>query len=203
MNILEGDIVIVKPGVKIPVDGLIISGSSSIDESMITGESIPVDKKFGDSVVGGSLNKNGFFKMRATNLGKDSMLSQIVHLIEQAQGSKAPVQKIADKVSGIFVPIVISLASLSFVFWWYLGGSLNLPTSPFLFALIIFMSVVIIACPCALGLATPTAIMVGTGKGAELGILVKGGEILEQVGKLDIIFFDKTGTLTTGIPEIR
>ncbi|MGY8762848.1 MAG: copper-translocating P-type ATPase, partial [Nitrospinaceae bacterium] len=203
MNILEGDIVIVKPGVKIPVDGLIISGSSSIDESMITGESIPVDKKFGDSVVGGSLNKNGFFKMRATNLGKDSMLSQIVHLIEQAQGSKAPVQKIADKVSGIFVPIVISLASLSFVFWWYLGGSLNLPTSPFLFALIIFMSVVIIACPCALGLATPTAIMVGTGKGAELGILVKGGEILEQVGKLDIIFFDKTGTLTTGIPEIN
>jgi Cu+-exporting ATPase len=201
-NILEGDIIVIKPGVKIPVDGSIISGSSSIDESMITGESIPVDKKSGDAVVGGSLNKNGFFKMRATNLGKDSVLSQIVHLIEQAQGSKAPVQKMADKVSSVFVPIVISLASLSFIFWLYLGDSLNISTSPFLFALTIFMSVMIIACPCALGLATPTAIMVGTGKGAELGVLIKGGEILEQVGKLDIIFFDKTGTLTTGIPEI-
>jgi P-type Cu+ transporter len=201
-DILEGDIVIVKPGVKIPVDGLILSGFSSIDESLITGESTPVDKKSGDTVVGGSLNKNGFFKMRATNLGKDSMLSQIVHLIEQAQGSKAPIQKMADKVSSVFVPIVISLASVSFIFWWYLGDSLNIPTSPFLFALTIFMSVMIIACPCALGLATPTAIMVGTGKGAELGVLIKGGEILEQVGKLDIIFFDKTGTLTTGIPEI-
>ena len=201
-KILEGDIVVVKPGMKIPVDGSIISGSSSIDESMITGESIPVDKKSGDTVVGGSLNKNGFFKMRATNLGKDSVLSQIVHLIEQAQGSKAPVQKMADKVSSVFVPIVISLASLSFIFWWYLGDSLNNSTSPFLFALTIFMSVMIIACPCALGLATPTAIMVGTGKGAELGVLIKGGEILEQVGKLDMIFFDKTGTLTTGIPEI-
>ncbi len=203
IDILEGDIVIVKPGVKIPVDGLIISGSSSIDESMITGENIPVDKMSGDTVVGGSLNKNGFFKMRATNLGKDSVLSQIVHLIEQAQGSKAPVQRMADKVSSIFVPIVISLASLSFVFWWYLGDSLNIPTSPFLFALMIFMSVMIIACPCALGLATPTAIMVGTGRGAELGILIKGGEILEQVGKLDIVFFDKTGTLTTGAPEVK
>ena len=203
INIIEGDIVIVKPGVRIPVDGLIISGSSSIDESMITGESIPVDKQSGDTVVGGSLNKNGFLKMRATNLGKDSVLSQIVHLIEQAQGSKAPVQKMADKVSSVFVPIVISLASLSFIFWWYLGDSLNIPTSPFLFALTIFMSVTIIACPCALGLATPTAIMVGTGRGAELGVLIKGGEILEQVGKLDMIFFDKTGTLTTGIPEIN
>jgi len=203
INILEGDIVIVKPGVRLPVDGLIISGSSSIDESMITGESIPVDKKSGDTVVGGSLNKNGFLKMRATNLGKDSVLSQIVHLIEQAQGSKAPVQKMADKVSSIFVPIVISLASLSFIFWWYLGDSLNIPTSPFLFALMIFMSVMIIACPCALGLATPTAIMVGTGKGAELGVLIKGGEVLERVGKLDMIYFDKTGTLTTGIPEIN
>jgi P-type Cu+ transporter len=202
-NILEGDIVVVKPGVKIPVDGLIISGSSSIDESMITGESIPVDKKSDDTVIGGSLNKNGFFKMRATNLGKDSMLSQIIHLIEQAQGSKAPVQKMADKVSSIFVPIVIILASLSFIFWCYLGNSLSIPGAPFLFALMIFMSVVIIACPCALGLATPTAIMVGTGKGAELGILIKGGEILEQVGKLDLIFFDKTGTLTTGISEVR
>jgi Cu+-exporting ATPase len=203
INILEGDIVIVKPGVRLPVDGLIISGSSSIDESMITGESIPVDKKAGDTVVGGSLNKNGFLKMRATNLGKDSVLSQIVHLIEQAQGSKAPVQKMADKVSSIFVPIVISLASLSFIFWWYLGDSLNIPTSPFLFALMIFMSVMIIACPCALGLATPTAIMVGTGKGAELGVFIKGGEVLERVGKLDMIYFDKTGTLTTGIPEIN
>jgi Cu+-exporting ATPase len=202
INILEGDIVIVKPSVRIPVDGLIISGSSSIDESMITGESIPVDKKSGDTVVGGSLNKNGFFKMRATNLGKDSVLSQIVNLIEQAQGSKAPIQKMADKVSSIFVPVVIILASLSFVFWWYLGDSLNVSTSPFLFALMIFMSVMIIACPCALGLATPTAIMVGTGKGAELGVLIKGGEVLEQVGKLDMIFFDKTGTLTTGVPEI-
>jgi P-type Cu+ transporter len=158
-----------------------MSGSSSIDESMISGESVPVDKKPDDPVIGGSLNKTGAFKMRATHLGRDSVLSKIVRLVIEAQGSKA---------------------TFSFFCWWIFGEYINLPTSPFTFALMIFISIMIIACPCALGLATPTAIMVGTGRGAELGVLVKGGDILEKVGKLDVIFFDKTGTLTQGIPEV-
>ncbi|HIA32672.1 MAG TPA: heavy metal translocating P-type ATPase, partial [Nitrospinaceae bacterium] len=145
----------------------------------------------------------GAFKMRATRLGKDSVLSQIVHLVTEAQGSKAPVQRLVDKVSSIFVPIVIWVATLSFLSWWIFGEYADLPTSPFVFALMIFISVLVIACPCALGLATPTAIMVGTGRGAELGVLVKGGEVLEKVGKLNTIFFDKTGTLTKGIPEVN
>jgi Cu+-exporting ATPase len=200
----EGDTVLVRSGEKIPVDGTILEGTTSIDESMITGESLPVDKKPGSAVVGGSVNRTGFFKMRATRLGKDSMLSQIIRMVEEAQGSKAPVQRLADKVAGIFVPVVIGIATLSFFVWWFWGESIaDLPTSPFVFALMMFISVVIIACPCALGLATPTAIMVGTGKGAELGILIKGGETLEQVCKLDTVLFDKTGTLTGGKPEVN
>ncbi len=202
-DMVAGDVVLVRPGEKIPVDGVLIEGQSSIDESMLTGESVPVEKKSGDKVIGASLNKTGFFKMRATRLGKNTVLAQIIQLVEQAQGSKAPVQRFADKVAGIFVPVVIGLALLAFAFWWGLGDSLaSLPTTPFLFALMIFISVMIIACPCALGLATPTAIMVGTGKGAEMGILIKGGEALEQAEKLDTIVFDKTGTLTCGKPEV-
>ena len=203
VEVVHGDIITVRPGEKVPVDGIIISGSSSIDESMISGESTPIDKKSADEVIGGSLNKTGAFKMRATRLGKDSVLSQIVHLVTEAQGSKAPVQRLVDKVSSIFVPIVIWVAALSFLSWWIFGEYADLPTSPFVFALMIFISVLVIACPCALGLATPTAIMVGTGRGAELGVLVKGGEVLEKVGKLNTIFFDKTGTLTKGIPEVN
>ena len=203
VEVVHGDIITVRPGEKVPVDGIMISGSSSIDESMISGESTPIDKKSADEVIGGSLNKAGAFKMRATRLGKDSVLSQIVHLVTEAQGSKAPVQRLVDKVSSIFVPIVIWVATLSFLSWWIFGEYADLPASPFVFALMIFISVLVIACPCALGLATPTAIMVGTGRGAELGVLVKGGEVLEKVGKLNTIFFDKTGTLTKGIPEVN
>ncbi len=198
-----GDFVLVRPGEKIPVDGILIKGQSSTDESMLTGESVPVEKKVGDEVIGASLNKNGSFKMRVTRMGKDTLLAQIIQLVEQAQGSKAPVQRLADKIAGIFVPVVIGLALLAFVFWWGFGNSFApLPTTPFLFALMVFISVMIIACPCALGLATPTAIMVGTGKGAEMGILIKGGEALEQAEKLDTVVFDKTGTLTSGTPEV-
>ena len=164
---------------------------------------MPVDKQVGDSVIGASINKTGYFKMKATRLGKDSVLAHIIKMVEEAQGSKAPVQRLADQVAGIFVPVVIGFASLAFMVWWVWGASLTaLPTDPFLFAMMIFISVMIIACPCALGLATPTAIMVGTGRGAELGVLIKGGEILEQVQKVDTVVFDKTGTLTLGQPEV-
>ena len=201
-EVVSGDILSVRPGEKIPVDGIIISGSSSIDESMISGESMPVDKKTTDAVIGASLNINGAFKMRATRLGKDSVLAQIVNLVTEAQGLKAPIQRLVDKVSSFFVPVVIGIATISFFAWWVFGKYADLPTSPFIFALIAFISVLVIACPCALGLATPTAIMVGTGRGAELGVLIKGGEVLEKVGKLHTIFFDKTGTLTKGIPKV-
>jgi P-type Cu+ transporter len=202
-DLVVGDVVLVRPGEKIPVDGTLIKGQSTVDESMLTGESVPVEKDEGDDVVGASLNKTGFFKMKVTRLGKDTLLAQIIKLVEQAQGSKAPVQRLADKIAGIFVPVVMGLALLAFGFWWAFGEYFGpLPTPPFLFALMIFISVMIIACPCALGLATPTAIMVGTGKGAEMGILIKGGEALEQAEKLDTIIFDKTGTLTTGKPEV-
>ena len=203
VEVLQGEIIYVRPGEKVPVDGIVISGSSAIDESMISGESMPVDKVSSDKVIGGSLNTTGVFKMRATSLGKDSVLSQIVRLVTEAQGSKAPVQRLVDKVSSIFVPVVIGVASLSFFSWWIFGEYADLPTSPFVFSLMIFISVLVIACPCALGLATPTAIMVGTGRGAELGVLVKGGEVLEKVGKLNMIFFDKTGTLTKGFPKVN
>ncbi len=202
-DLVQGDVVLVRPGEKIPVDGILVEGQSSIDESMLTGESVPVEKKSGDEVIGASLNKTGFFKMRVTRMGKDTVLAQIIQLVEQAQGSKAPVQRLVDKIAGIFVPVVIGLALLAFAFWWGFGNAFGpLPTTPFLFALMVLISVMIIACPCALGLATPTAIMVGTGKGAEMGILIKGGEALEQAEKLDTIVFDKTGTLTCGKPEV-
>lgn len=202
-DLTMGDVVLVRPGEKIPVDGILIEGQSSIDESMLTGESVPVEKKTGDEAIGASLNKTGFFKMRVTRMGKDTVLAQIIQLVKHAQGSKAPVQRLADKIAGIFVPAVIGLALLAFAFWWGFGDSFGpLPTTPFLFALMIFISVMIIACPCALGLATPTAIMVGTGKGAEMGILIKSGEALEQAEKIDTIVFDKTGTLTFGKPEV-
>jgi len=202
-QVVRDDIVLVRPGEKVPVDGTILDGQTAIDESMITGESLPAEKQTGDAVIGASINKTGFFKMRATRLGKDSVLAHIIKLVEEAQGSKAPVQRLADQVAGIFVPTVIALATLAFIVWWVWGSSLAvLPTEPFLFAMMIFISVMIIACPCALGLATPTAIMVGTGRGAELGILIKGGETLEQAQRIDTVVFDKTGTLTQGQPEV-
>ena len=189
------DIVIVRPGEKLPVDGLVIDGLTYIDEAMITGESIPVMKKSGDTVIGASINKNGTIKYRATRVGKDTMLSQIVKLVEDAQGSKAPISKLADIISGYFVPIVIALAFISGIFWFVYKGD-------FTFALKIFISVLVIACPCSLGLATPTAIMVGTGKGAENGVLIKSGEALEITHKVEVIVFDKTGTITLGKPEV-
>jgi len=202
-QVVPGDTVIVRSGEKIPVDGDILEGTAVVDESMITGESVPVEKNSGANVFGASINKTGYFKLRATHLGKDSVLSAIIKLVEEAQGSKAPVQRLADQVAGIFVPVVIAIALLAFFIWWGWGSSMvALPTAPFIFALMIFISVLIIACPCALGLATPTAIMVGTGKGAEMGILIKGGETLEQAQKLDTVIFDKTGTLTWGKPEV-
>ncbi|CAI2718709.1 heavy metal translocating P-type ATPase [Nitrospina watsonii] len=198
------DIVCVRPGEKVPVDGTLTEGQTTLDESMITGESIPVEKKQGDDVIGASLNKTGYFKMKATRLGKDSVLANIIRMVQEAQGSKAPVQRLVDTVAGIFVPVVIGIALAAFGFWWLAGPSVaTLPTDPALFAMMAFISVLIIACPCALGLATPTAIMVGTGKGAEMGILIKGGETLEQAQKLDTIVFDKTGTLTEGKPVVR
>jgi P-type Cu+ transporter len=202
-QVVQDDILLVRPGEKVPVDGVLVEWPTTIDESVITGESMPVEKQVGDPIIGASINKTGYFKMRATRLGKDSVLAHIIKMVEEAQGSKAPVQRLADQVAGIFVPVVIGFASLAFIVWWVWGNSLAvLPTDPFLFAMMIFISVMIIACPCALGLATPTAIMVGTGRGAELGVLIKGGEILEQVQRIDTVVFDKTGTLTLGQPEV-
>lgn len=194
-NVKIGDIIVVRPGEKIPVDGVIVEGNSSIDESMITGESIPVDKSVGDEVIGATINKFGFFKFQATRVGKDTVLSQIVKLVEDAQGSKAPVQRLADRISGIFVPIVIGIALITFIGYYLIQGNFNT-------GLINAVAVLVIACPCALGLATPTAIMVGTGKGAENGILFKSGEHLEKAHEMDTIVFDKTGTITKGEPEV-
>jgi Cu+-exporting ATPase len=196
-EVLVGDTIIVRPGEKIPVDGNVKEGKSAVDESMITGESIPVKKKAGDEVIGATINKTGSFKFEATKVGKDTALAQIIKLVQDAQGSKAPIQRLADVISGYFVPIVISIAIATFVIWFNFG-----PFPALTFALLTFVAVMIIACPCALGLATPTAVMVGTGKGAEKGILIKGGESLETAHKLDTIVFDKTGTLTKGEPEI-
>ncbi|MFC6322698.1 heavy metal translocating P-type ATPase [Companilactobacillus baiquanensis] len=190
------DILIVRPGDKIPVDGIVVEGSSSVDESMITGESMPVEKKIDDKVVGASLNKNGSFKFKATKVGSDTALAQIIKLVEDAQGSKAPIAKIADQVSSVFVPVVITLAVLSGLMWLILGHQ------SWVFALTIMISVLVIACPCALGLATPTAIMVGTGLGAENGILIKSGDALETSRKIQTVVFDKTGTITKGKPVV-
>jgi len=196
-EVLVGDTIIVRPGEKIPADGIVKEGKSAVDESMITGESIPAKKKAGDEVIGATINKTGSFKFQATKVGKDTALAQIIKLVQDAQGSKAPIQRLADVISGYFVPIVISIAIATFVIWFNFG-----PFPALTFALLTFVAVMIIACPCALGLATPTAVMVGTGKGAEKGILIKGGESLETAHKLDTIVFDKTGTLTRGEPEI-
>jgi Cu+-exporting ATPase len=190
------NIVAVRPGEKIPVDGVVIEGDSAVDESMLTGESMPVEKKKGDEVVGATINKNGFLKLRATKVGKDTALAQIIRLVEQAQGSKAPIQRLADSVSGVFVPVVIAIAVFTFLAWYLPGGE------PFVFALTAFVAVLVIACPCALGLATPTAIMVGTGKGAQNGILIKSAEALERAHRIRTIVFDKTGTLTWGKPAV-
>lgn len=191
-----GNIVAVRPGEKIPVDGIVTEGTSAVDESMLTGESMPIDKKKGDQVVGATINKNGFLKFRATKVGKDTALAQIIRLVEQAQGSKAPIQRLADSVAGIFVPIVIGIAIVTFLTWYFLGAQ------PFVFALTAFIAVLVIACPCALGLATPTAIMMGTGKGAQNGILIKSAEALERTYRIKTIVFDKTGTLTRGKPAV-
>ena len=191
-----GDLIRVKPGEKVPVDGVVAEGNSTVDESMLTGESIPVSKAVGDEVIGASLNKTGSFILKATKIGKDTALSQIIQLVEQAQGSKAPIAKLADKVSGVFVPIVIALALVSGLAWYFLGQE------SWVFALTITISVLVIACPCALGLATPTAIMVGTGKGAENGILLKSGEALEEANHVNMVVFDKTGTITNGTPVV-
>lgn len=194
-NVSPGDIVRVRPGEKMPVDGVIVRGRTAVDESMLTGESMPVDKEEGDGIIGASMNKNGSVDYRATKVGKDTTLSQIIKLVEDAQGSKAPIAKLADIITGYFVPIVMGLALLSGAVWLIAGQS-------FIFALTIMISVLVIACPCALGLATPTAIMVGTGKGAEHGVLIKSGDALETIHNVETIVFDKTGTLTEGKPVV-
>jgi len=194
-EIMTGEIVIVRPGEKIPVDGIVIEGESSIDQSMVTGESIPVTKRKGDEVIGATLNKHGSFKFKATKVGSETTLMQIVKMVEEAQASSAPIQRLADKVSSYFVPAVIAVALLSFAGWWFIAGNLTM-------AILSFVAVLIISCPCALGIATPTALMVGVGKGAELGILIRGGEYLERSHKLQKVVFDKTGTLTKGEPEV-
>jgi Cu+-exporting ATPase len=196
-NVEIGDIVVVRPGEKIPVDGLVLSGESAVDESMITGESIPVTKREGDEVIGATINTSGSFRFEATKVGEDTALHQIMRMVEEAQGSKAPIQRLADRISGVFVPAVIGVAAVTFVVWLLLG-----PTPALTFALLNTVAVLIIACPCAMGLATPTSIMVGTGKGAESGILIRGGESLEGAHKLDTVVLDKTGTLTRGTPEL-
>jgi Cu+-exporting ATPase len=196
-EVLVGELILVRPGEKVPVDGVIDSGGSTLDESMLTGESMPVEKGEGQEVIGATMNKTGSFRFRATRVGKDTTLAQIVQLVEEAQGSKAPIQKLVDVISSYFVPAVVITALVSGLFWWVFG-----PPPSLIFALTIFIAVLIIACPCALGLATPTAIMVGTGKGAENGILIKGAESLETAHKLNAVVLDKTGTITVGEPSL-
>ena len=196
-DVQVGDLVLVRPGERVPVDGIVRQGYSSIDESMITGESIPVEKKIGDEVIGASINKTGSFQFEATKVGKDTTLAQIIRMVEEAQGSKAPIQRLADVIASYFVPIVIGIAIATFIIWYFLG-----PAPAFTFALLNFVAVLIIACPCALGLATPTAIMVGTGKGAENGVLIRSAEALERSHKINTVLLDKTGTLTRGEPKV-
>lgn len=194
-EVVAGDIIVVKPGQKIPVDGVLVEGHSSVDESMISGESIPVEKVLGSQVIGATINKTGTFKFKATNVGKETVLAQIIQLVEDAQGSKAPIQRLADKISAFFVPAVLIIAIAAFIIWTAVGY-------PFMFTLSIFIAILIIACPCALGLATPTAVMVGTGIGAQKGILIKSAESLQITHEVDTIVFDKTGTLTKGEPSL-
>ena len=196
-DVRVGDVVVVRPGEKVPVDGRVLAGESAVDESMITGESIPVTKRQGDEVIGATMNTNGSFRFEATKVGEDTALQQIVRMVEEAQGSKAPIQRLADRISAVFVPAVMGVAAATFAIWLLFG-----PEPAFTFALLNTVAVLIIACPCAMGLATPTSIMVGTGKGAESGILIKGGEALEGAHKLDTVVLDKTGTLTRGVPEL-
>ncbi len=193
----RGDVVVVRPGERLPVDGVLLSGSSAVDESMLTGESMPVDKHTGDRVIGGTMNGTGAFRYRATSLGTDGTLAQIVRLMRDAQGSRAPIQALADRISSVFVPVVISLAIVTFVVWF-----IATPTAPVIRAFAAAIAVLIIACPCAMGLAVPTAVMVATGKGAELGVLIKGGEALERAGRIRTVVLDKTGTLTEGRPSL-
>ncbi|MBA4380704.1 MAG: heavy metal translocating P-type ATPase, partial [Anaerolinea sp.] len=198
-----GDVVVVRPGEKIPVDGVVVDGRSAVDESMLTGESLPVEKGPGDPLIGATLNKLGLLKFEATKVGKETALAQIVHLVEEAQGSKAPIQKLADQVSAIFVPVVILIAALTFAIWYFFVPlPVNADVSLFTRALINMVAVLVIACPCAMGLATPTAVMVGSGKGAELGILFRSSEALERAGKVSVVVLDKTGTVTKGQPAV-
>jgi Cu+-exporting ATPase len=209
-----GDELVVRPGEKLPVDGVVIGGLSAVDESMITGESIPVEKGEGDVLIGATINQRGLLRMRATKVGSDTVLANIIRMVEQAQGSKAPIQRLADTISGIFVPAVLGIAALTFVGWAIVGSIIGVPTlgaasgmamnvsSPWVVAIIAAITVLVVACPCALGLATPTAIMVGTGKGAERGILIKGGESLERIQAVRAVLLDKTGTITKGKPEL-
>ncbi len=196
-QVLIGDTVIVKPGEKIPVDGVVLEGHSSVDESMVTGESIPIEKITGDEVVGATINKTGTFKFKATKVGKDTMLAQIIKMVEEAQGSKPPIARLVDVIASYFVPAVIGIAAITFFIWYFFG-----PSPALTYAVLNFVAVMIIACPCALGLATPTSIMVGTGKGAEHGVLIRGGEALETAHKLNAIVLDKTGTITKGEPAV-
>jgi Cu+-exporting ATPase len=204
-----GDELVVRPGEKIPIDGIVLKGLSSIDESMITGESIPVEKAEGDPLIGATINQRGLLRMRATKVGADTVLASIIRMVEQAQGSKAPIQRLADTISGIFVPIVLVIAALTFI-GWAIVGHLTVASSagmvaainPWIIAIVAAVAVLVVACPCALGLATPTAIMVGTGKGAEQGILIKGGESLERIHAVRAVLLDKTGTITKGKPEL-
>ena len=196
-DVQVGDLILVRPGERVAVDGIIRQGYSSIDESMITGESIPVEKREGDEVISATINKTGSFQFEATKVGKDTTLAQIIRLVEEAQGSKAPIQRLADVIASYFVPIVIGIATATFIIWYFVG-----PTPALTFAILNFVAVLIIACPCALGLATPTAIMVGTGKGAEHGVLIRSGEALERSHKIRTVLLDKTGTLTQGKPEV-
>jgi len=203
-NVIPGDLIVVKPGEKIPVDGLMLEGVTSVDESMISGESIPVDKKPGDEITGSTLNKFGLIKMKALRVGKDTVLAQIIRLVEKAQETKAPIQKLADQVSSVFVPIVILIAAITFLLWLIINpnaGDMH-ETTGLTRALINMVAVLVIACPCAMGLATPTAVMVGTGRGAEMGILFRSGEALERAGKTDVVVLDKTGTITKGMPVV-
>ncbi|TXK78369.1 heavy metal translocating P-type ATPase [Paenibacillus sp. N3.4] len=196
-EVIAGDVLVVKPGEKVPTDGLVLEGSSSIDQSMLTGESLPVDKSVGDTVIGATVNKNGMLKVQATKVGRDTALAQIIRVVEEAQGSKAPIQRIADTISGVFVPIVVGIAALAFVVWYFLAEPGHLAG-----ALEKSIAILVIACPCALGLATPTSIMAGSGRAAELGVLFKGGEHLESAQHTDIVVLDKTGTVTKGKPAL-
>jgi Cu+-exporting ATPase len=196
-EVVVGDVVIVRPGEKIPVDGIVKEGYSSVDESMVTGESLPIEKKAGDKVIGSTINKTGTFKFEATRVGKDTVLAQIVRLVQEAQGSKPPIARMADIIASYFVPVVISIAIITFIVWYFFG-----PPPALTYAFLNFIAVLIIACPCALGLATPTSIMVGTGRGAENGVLIRGAEALETAHQLNTIVLDKTGTLTRGEPSV-